>query len=206
MPLAVAAVITRTRSYRMFVLLLTPVFVLVTNRWHPGYYTAAIRIADVALGGALAGIAALIAPSTERQRLPDVLVALIDAIQRYVELTFAIVPTTADRAPLANARRAVGIAFENAEVSLERMLAEPKLLQHGAERAMLLITYARRLSGALTSHSIADHAPLSPPVKTYVMTALTAARDAAPPPPQDPPDESRLVHYAELIRAQARLV
>lgn len=32
-PLAVAAVITRTRSYRLFVLLLTPVFVLVTDRW-----------------------------------------------------------------------------------------------------------------------------------------------------------------------------
>jgi uncharacterized membrane protein YccC len=218
-PLAVAAVITRTRSYRMFVLLLTPVFVLVTNRWHPGYATAVVRIADVALGGALAGVAALIAPSTERERLPEALAALIDAIQRYVELTFEIVPTAADRAPLAAARRTVGIAFENAEASLERMLAEPRPLRRGNADAVVLLTYGRRLTAALTGLDEArrDERPALPDlVKQDVLVALAQARahvtagttiergvqPAAPALGADPALD-KLVHYAALVRQVA---
>ena len=200
LPLAMAAVLTRPRSYRLFVVFLTPVFLLVADHWHPESGLALVRIVDVAIGGAIAFVTALVIPSTERRRLPEALAAVFDALSRYVE------KVGAPGADLASARREVGIALENAELSLERMLAEPKLLQLGAERAVLLITYARRLSNSLTSHSIADHAPLAPPVKAYVLTSLAAARDHAPALPMAPPDESRLVHYAELIRAQARLV
>ncbi len=212
-PLAVAAVITRTRSYRLFVLFLTPVFVLVTDRWHPGYYTAVVRIVDVALGAALAGVAALIAPSTERTRLPEALATLIDAIQRYLELTFEIVPTDADRAPLAAARRATGIAFENAEVSLERMLAEPKPLRRGNADAAVLLTYGRRLTAALTALDEArrDERPVMPELvkqdvtaalaqaRAHITTGTTIERSTQPPVNVQAPLD-KLVHYAALVR------
>jgi len=209
-PLAVGAVITRTRSYRVFVLLLTPVFVLVTDRWHPGIRTAGVRIADVALGGALAGIAALIAPSSERARLPDTLAAALDAIRRYVELSFEILPAGGDQAPLAVVRRDVGIAFENAEVSLERMLAEPKALRRGNADAAVLLTYGRRLAAALTSLAETTTHPVMPDaVKTDVLDAIAAARAhvltgatiARPASARSvaPPLE-KLVHYAALMR------
>jgi uncharacterized membrane protein YccC len=209
-PLAVGAVITRTRSYRVFVLLLTPVFVLVTDRWHPGIRTAGIRIADVALGGALAGIAALIAPSSERARLPDALAAALDAIRRYVELSFEILPVDGDRAPLVTVRREVGIAFENAEVSLERMLAEPKALWRGNADAAVLLTYGRRLTAALTSIAETTTTPVMPEaVRTEVLDAIAAARayvltgatiTRAPPMPNVARPLDKLVHYAALLR------
>jgi uncharacterized membrane protein YccC len=209
-PLAVGAVITRTRSYRVFVLLLTPVFVLVTDRWHPGIRTAGIRIADVALGGALAGIAALIAPSSERARLPDALAAALDAIRRYAELSFEILPVGGDQAPLVIVRREVGIAFENAEVSLERMLAEPKPLRRGNADATVLLTYGRRLSAALTSIAETTTRPVMPEaVKVEVLDAIAAARahvltDATiarmPPTPNVEPPLDKLAHYAALLR------
>jgi uncharacterized membrane protein YccC len=209
-PLAVGAVITRTRSYRVFVLLLTPVFVLVTDRWHPGIRTAGIRIADVALGGALAGIAALIAPSSERARLPDALAAALDAIRRYVELSFEILPVDGDRAPLVTVRREVGIAFENAEVSLERMLAEPKTLWRGNADAAVLLTYGRRLTAALTSIAETTTTPVMPEaVQTEVLDAIAAARayvltgattTRAPPMPNVARPLDKLVHYAALLR------
>ena len=211
-PLAVGAVITRTRSYRIFVLLLTPVFVLVTDHWHPGIRTAGVRIADVALGGALAAIASLIAPSSERARLPDALAAALDSIRRYAELSFEILPAGLDRAPLSEARRAVGIALENAEVSLERMLAEPKALRRGNADAAVLLTYGRRLSAALTS--LAETTTTSPAipevVRADVLSALAAARAhvltgarferGALPSSKLAPPLDKLQHYAALVR------
>jgi uncharacterized membrane protein YccC len=209
-PLAVAAVITRTRSYRLFVLLLTPVFVLVTDRWHPGVWTAGVRIADVVLGGALAGIAALIAPSTERTRLPEALVAVLDAIQRYVTLTFELVPARGNRAALADARREVGVALETAEVSLERMLAEPRPLRRGNADAAVLLTYGRRITAALTTIDEAGITELPAFVRDDVRAALAAAREHVltgariPPPAQPPPSVAppldKLEHYAALVR------
>ena len=216
-PLAVAAVITRTRSYRLFVLLLTPVFVLVTDRWHPGIYTVGVRIADIALGGALAGVAALIAPSTERARLPDALAAMLDSLARYADATFATLQHGGDRAHLTLLRRQLGVAFENAEVSLERMLAEPKPLRRGHADAAVLLTYGRRLSATLTAldEGAAGGPSIAIPeeVERRVRDALAAARahvvsdttvERAPPYTVDAgPQVDRLVHFATLLRQTA---
>ena len=203
-PLSIAAVVTRPRSYRLFVVFLTPVFLLVADRWHPDSGLALVRIADVAIGGALAIVAAFVIPSVEHGRLPDALAAVLDALAAYVEHV-----AVGRRGELASARRAVGVALENAEASLERMLAEPAALQRGAEPAMFLVTYGRRLSAALTSVTeLGELAQLPADVHAYVLDALAAARQVIlggrPPPPREPPEAppalARLVHFAELIR------
>ncbi|MEP6859082.1 MAG: FUSC family protein [Deltaproteobacteria bacterium] len=216
-PLAVAAVITRTRSYRLFVLLLTPVFVLVTDRWHPGLYTIGVRIADIALGGALAAVAALIAPSTERARLADALAAMLDALARYADGAFEVLSQGSDRARLTLLRRELGVALETAEVSLERMLAEPKPLRRGTANAAVLITYARRLSATLTA---LDEAAAGGPrptipeaIQAHVQSAIAAAKahvltDTTVPRIEPVRADTstqidRLAHFAMLIRQTA---
>ncbi|MFT3692726.1 MAG: FUSC family protein [Kofleriaceae bacterium] len=200
-PLAVGAVITRTKSYRLFVLLLTPVFVLVTDRWHPGIYTAGVRIADVALGGALAGIAAMIIPSSEKQRLPDALATMLDRITAYVEAYEKGIDLTV-------ARREVGIALENAELSLERMLAEPKALRRGNADAVVLITYGRRMTAALTSLAETTRPTLPPALESDLLAAITAAKAHVTTGARIPRESARaqpapfdkLWHYTALMR------
>jgi len=214
-PLAVVAVVTRPRSYRLFVLFLTPVFLLVADHWHPTLDTLFVRMVDVAIGGVVAAAASVIRPSWERARLPDALAAVLDADADYVTRAFA----RAGRHELAAARRAVGVALETAESSLERMLAEPRRLQHGAAEAVLLLTYARRIAGALTALDEAHAAhPASPPpdwppaVRDYVVAELAAAKrfvtTGATEAPLEPPEVdavlARLVHHAELVGRVAK--
>ncbi len=209
-PLAVIAVVTRPRSYRMFVLFLTPIFLLVADRWSPTFETALVRMLDVAIGGAIALVASMIKPSWERARLPDALAGALDTVAAYVTSSFA----GADRTQLTAARRSVGVALETAESSLERMLAEPRRLQHGAADAVLLLTYTRRIAGALTAldESIAAHPDaarpkLAPDVRDYVVAELAAAkrfvttgeRSPVVGAPEPDPALARLVHHAELV-------
>ena len=146
-PLSVASVITKPRSYRLFVLFLTPLFVLVTDLQHADWHAAAERIGAVALGGVLALVAALIAPSRERPRLADALERVLAALGEYVELSTG----RPARPALVAARRKMGVSLEEAEASLERMLAEPRAMREGVEDAMYIITYVRRLSARITS-------------------------------------------------------
>lgn len=200
-PLAVGAVITRTKSYRLFVLLLTPVFVLVTDRWHPGIRTAGVRIADVVLGGALAGIAAMIIPSSERQRLPEALATMLDRITGYIE-------AYTKGQDLTVARRNVGVALEQAELSLERMLAEPRALRRGNADAVVLITYGRRMTAALTLLVETTRPTLPPALESDLLAAIAAARahvlsGARIPresPRAQPAPFDKLWHYAALMR------
>ncbi|MBV8756828.1 MAG: FUSC family protein [Deltaproteobacteria bacterium] len=170
-PFSVLAVITRPRSYRLFVLFLTPVFVLVTAFGHADWHVAGARIVDVTIGGAFALVAALVAPSRERLRLPDALAAMLEEIARYARLAGG----TPARSDVVTARRCVGIALEAAEASLERMLAEPKLLQHGVEDAMYLVTYARRVSAGITAH-LETTGPIPAPIADYLAATLDDAR------------------------------
>ncbi|MCE9575365.1 MAG: FUSC family protein [Deltaproteobacteria bacterium] len=216
-PLSILAVVTRPRSYSLFVVFLTPVFLMVADHWHADSSIAAVRIADVAIGGAIALVAALIVPSTERRRLPDALIAMLDALAAHVACTAAVFAGTADRAALPAGRRARGIALEDAEASLERMLAEPRLLQRGPRDAMFLVTYARRLAATVTAldeHAAVDRAaPRSFPteVSAYALDAIAAARALIATgarveprdPPLVPPQLARLVSYAALIRGLA---
>ncbi len=172
-PLSVAAVATRPRSYRLFTFFLTPVFVLVAER-HPGdWWTAAARAGDAVLGGIVALVAGvLVFPSSERNRLPDALAAMIDAAAAYADA--ALGAGSAER--IASARRAAGLAFGVAETTLERFLAEPRRDETLATDAMLLVTYTRRLVTALTSfHTLTAAAPANVPARDRAVVAAYVA-------------------------------
>ncbi len=215
-PLVVLAVVTKPRSYRLFVLFLTPVFVLVADRWHPDLGTALDRILDVALGGAIAVIASIVIPSWERQRLPEATATALDAVARHVRVAFETFAGGGDRGRLREARREVGIALEGAEISLERMLAEPRAFRRGADESVLALTYARRLSSALTAFDEsrvlrgARSLPSADDVRDYLLAAIAAAKrfvtTGVPTELHEPsgydPAFARFVHQADLLAAR----
>lgn len=154
-PLSVAAVATHRRDYRLFTFFLTPVFVLLAERFQGDWWTAAARASDAVVGGALAFVAAvLIFPSRERTRLPELLARMLDALANYAR---AVLDGMANRrlesvaASVLATRRQAGIALAEAENSLERLLTEPRHDDAAGESALQLITYARRAAGALTA-------------------------------------------------------
>lgn len=188
-PLSVAAMATRPRSYRLFTFFLTPVFVVISAR-HPGdWWVAAARVGDALAGGAVALLAALVVfPSWEHTRLSDALASMFEGVAHYTamvlrELNGAQSPQVV--AEIASRRRSAGIALIEAETSLERLLAEPIRTQNDAADAMQLVTYARRLAGAVTA--LETYATASAPgslvrdvpvddVASYVGAVLDRAR------------------------------
>lgn len=178
-PLSVAAVATQRRSYRLFTFFLTPVFVLLAERYVGDWWTAAARAGDAALGGGIAFVAAvLVFPSRERNRLPELLARMLEAIATYALTVFE--PSLRGTAAATNtqvmsARRAAGIALSEAENSLERLLVEPRHADADGEYALQLITYGRRTASALTAIDTYFTRDLTP---TEALDAISARRVA----------------------------
>ncbi|HEY2511164.1 MAG TPA: FUSC family protein [Polyangiaceae bacterium] len=154
-PFSIAAVVTRPRSYRLFTFFLTPVFLVVAMRYPGDWWTALERGGDTIAGGMIALLAALgLFPHwEERVGLPEALAAMDRAVFAYVAAIEEASPrpdATADQR-VAEARVPAALAIAEAETSLERFLAEPLRRTGDEERAMALITYARRLALASTA-------------------------------------------------------
>lgn len=187
-PLSIAAVATRPRSYRLFTFFITPVFVLLAGRWDGDWWIAAARAGDSALGGAIALAAALVFPSREEKRLSAALDEVQVAVRRYVEVVIeAQLARTPSSLDVVAARREVGLALGAAETSLERMLAEPLRSAAEAEDAMLFVTHARRLSNTFTTldaqHVAEEDAAILRAVLAHVLGLLDRARNVVVTPP-----------------------
>ncbi|MEI9940888.1 MAG: FUSC family protein [Pseudomonadota bacterium] len=184
-PLSVAAVATHRRNYRLFTFFLTPVFVLLAERFQGDWWVAAARASDAAIGGGIAFVAAVfIFPSRERTRLPELLARMLDAVANYAVVVFEGVAnrhTDAVEARIMTARRDAGIALSEAENSLERLLTEPRHDTPAAEYALQLITYGRRAAGALTAidtysaRDLTREAPLGAELARALATFLVGA-------------------------------
>lgn len=180
-PLSIAAVATRPRSYRLFTFFLTPVFVLLAARTPGDFRVAWDRALDALAGGAIALVAALgVLPSWEGEQLPETLASVVDSVARQVSAVFDAwqSPGPLAIAAASRARREAGIALNEAEAALERVLAEPRRPGPLAGPAMQILTYARRLSGALTAlqATVLGRVPAPPAtVPAYVLSALSAA-------------------------------
>jgi uncharacterized membrane protein YccC len=214
-PLSAAAVITRPRSYRLFVLFLTPVFVLMSDHLHGSWSTLEARVGDVIAGGMIAAVAAALLPTWERERLPSVLGVLCDTLIRHADEALAAWSDGRyHTVELVAVRRDVGAALENAEASLERMLSEPARRREDPQQAVFLLTYGRRLSGALTTLDVIE-VRLTPDeiagLRAYLGGVLARARavvtgEPDPGEPPEPPEVTspsqaivRLLEYARLV-------
>ncbi len=222
-PLAVIALSVRTASFGLYIMLLTPLIVLLSELGHAGasgIEIAAMRAAYTLAGGLLAVAGALILwPSWEPERLAGELAAALRAHACHARAEFALL-LDADAARLAAAeaaRRGAGIASNNLEASLARALNEPRRGRQAMLDVALVIDAAlRRVAGRLIAMRLDASVPAAEDrialaawgawiaVALETLAADTAA--ALPPPPERLPRESasaeaigRLARQVELI-------
>ena len=153
-PFTVASVAVLPLNYGVFVLLLTPVFVLLAEP-HPGDWgIAGLRVANTILGGIIALAASqLLWPVRELTTYP----AQLAGVLRELRAMFAVVTSDSDpaspewRRVVDAARRRFGLAVTNAEATMQRLITEDSASPHRVEAAMTVTTYGRRMVSTLAA-------------------------------------------------------
>lgn len=158
-PMTVLALAFRAVNFGLFMAFVTPVVVLLVEIARPGQNQvelALLRAAYTVAGGGLALLfSAVLWPSWEPRRLRGELRAAIVAHGRYAcaEIDALLDPSAAGA--VERARRAAGMASNNAEASLQRLLLEPARGNASRLEAALAIDAAlRRIAGRVSALQI----------------------------------------------------
>jgi uncharacterized membrane protein YccC len=151
-------------DYGWYCFFLTPTFVLLSLPHLRDWHFAGIRMGTTLLGAVVAVIAMrLLWPERERVELERLLArgALADAayVRAMVGYWQALDAKAseesrvrAQRSLLAPARRACGLAINDAEEMLDRLVLEPRVGQSARwEEALTFATYLRRMTRAVTT-------------------------------------------------------
>ncbi len=163
-PLAVAALAVRAVSFGLFMVLLTPLVVLLSELGRPGSSEVVIALTRagfaVAGGGVALALAWLLWPAWEPERVQAELSTAIRAHGRFAAAEIAFLIGEATAAAVAEARRAAGVASNALEASLQRALLEPHRDGTARLQAALTVDAAlRRMAGRLTALQVAAAAP-----------------------------------------------
>ena len=155
-PLAVLALAVRAVNFALFMACVTPVIVLLVELARPGQSQldlALMRGLYTLAGGVLALLfSALLWPAWEPARLLGELRAAIAAHGRYACAELAALLGEAAPAAVEQARRAAGVASNNVEASLQRVLLEPARGETDRLEAALTIDAAlRRMAGRVSA-------------------------------------------------------
>ena len=218
-----------TVDYAWYCFFLTPTFVLLTIRGAHGWDIAGIRAMDTFLGAALALIAVkLLWTESEHLRLGSILARSAAANAAYLSALLRYWSSTAgergevEREVLSVARRQVGLANNESEEALERLMLEstpPPAGAINAEHALAFATYSRRLTQSVTTIAILHAMAPNPQWEAFVedlrgrlerTAALLRGEDVAPAQPRAalPADEQqgqgvRLRRQVEVLERSA---
>ncbi len=154
-------------DYGLYCFFLTPTFVLLSLPHLRDWHFAGVRIGTTLLGAVVAVIAMrLLWPERERVELERLLArgaladaAYVSAMVGYWQALDAKASdesrVRADRSLLAPARRACGLAINDAEEMLDRLVLEPRVGQSARwEEALTFATYLRRMTRAVTTLAV----------------------------------------------------
>ena len=151
-PLVCATMALRPVSYALFVLFMTPTFVLVADFASNGgseFVVAATRLGNNVLGCVIALSATfLLWPSREPARFDDRLAAAIGANLAY--LAAALARARTDDAEIDRLRRAAGLASNNAEETLARLRLERINTSATEKLGSTALALLRRVAGTAT--------------------------------------------------------
>ena len=204
-PFTVASVAVLPLNYGVFVLLLTPVFVLLAEP-HPGDWgIAGLRVVNTVLGGIIAFAASqLLWPAQEFATYPTQLAGVLRELRTLLTVVTSDAngSSPSERGVVDEARRHFGLAVTNAEATLQRLMTEAPANPLRVEASMTVTTYGRRMASTLIAiaEARALHAPaIAPEVTAQLIAELDAmiaslegsapplqpeiALDLAPPPP-----------------------
>jgi uncharacterized membrane protein YccC len=206
-PFTVAAVAVLPLNYGVFVLLLTPVFVLLAEP-HPGDWgIAGLRVVNTLLGGVIALAAAqLLWPARELATYAKQLADLLRDLRALLMTSIAEADPAAPewKRVVDDTRRRFGVAVTNAEVTMQRLITEDSPNPHRVEAAMTVTVYGRRVAStlsALAAARVRDVVAIPPTVVSELISKLDAAiaslDGASPPVAADP------IGTAEATRPEA---
>ena len=162
-PLALLALAILPVSYAAFAFFLTPAFVLAWLPYSGDWQLALIRTGNTIAGAVISVLAmTFLFPIYERDRAPQFLRASLAADRRYLAQlgeNWRIRTNGGSGAGrlIANARRAAGLAHNDTEESLERLLAEswPRRRPF-AQFVATFVTYLRRFAQSVTTLTAID--------------------------------------------------
>ena len=153
-PLSLLAIAVLPLSYAAFAFFLTPAFVLAWLPYSGDWQLALIRILNTFAGALISVLAMMfLFPIYERDRAPAFLRASLRADRDYLEQLVASWHSDSPIArPVASARRRAGLAHNDTDESLQRLLAEswPRRLPL-AHFATAFVTYLRRFAQSVTT-------------------------------------------------------
>jgi uncharacterized membrane protein YccC len=154
-------------DYGWYAFFLTPTFVLLSLPHLRDWHFAGVRIGNTVLGAAVAVLAMrLLWPEREQVEMTRLLARGAQADAEYVRAMLTFWRTTdsthhdaarvdADRRLLAPSRRACGLAINDAEEALDRIMLEPQVSLSNQipkwEPALTFVTYLRRMTRAVTT-------------------------------------------------------
>jgi uncharacterized membrane protein YccC len=215
-PLAMACMSFRAVNYSLFVLFLTPLFVLILDLTHPGVREpaiAGIRALNTVIGGAIALAGSLLLwPGSEGDRLK---LDLADAIERNGKLAGVALSTPGDDVrAIRAARREAGLASNKADEARRRAALEIWWRRAELHAADDVLAALRRLAGTAVALWL-DGPPATAHVGDRAMGAWTADASASAaralregwPVPADPPpapDPGRAAPIVDEIAALYR--
>jgi uncharacterized membrane protein YccC len=156
-PLSVLAMAFRSVSYAIYILCITPLFILLTELFNNGgVFTPALgglRIVDNLAGASLGLLGALVLwPSWESRYLRQRLAKDVRCNGNFLLAALDAWMGNLGNEQVEVARRYAGLAGNNAEASLRRELDEPR--RHSVEEigaAMTITAAARRLGGVASA-------------------------------------------------------
>jgi uncharacterized membrane protein YccC len=164
----------------VFVLLLTPVFVLLAEP-HPGdWELAGLRAANTLLGGVIALAAAqLLWPVHELSTYARQLADLFRDLRTLLETVIGDGDPAAPqwKQSVGDARRRFGVSVTNAEATMQRLITEDSPNLRRVEAAMTVTTYGRRMAStlsALAESRARDQSAISKQESTALLAGLEA--------------------------------
>jgi uncharacterized membrane protein YccC len=162
-PLAFCALAVMPLSYTLYCFFVTPTFVLAFLPYVGDWQLAGVRVLDTLFGAMIAMAAmSVLWPALERRRFGVQLQRSLQANLRYLDALIAQwneqKPGEAEPA-VAAARRAIGLAHNDTEDSLDRLRLEPSWTSRGGlrggaratEAAIAFVTYLRRFGQSITT-------------------------------------------------------
>jgi uncharacterized membrane protein YccC len=189
-PISIAAMTFRAIDYGVYVLFLTPQFVLINALAEPGTGDLGLswlRAVNSVLGGILALAAGtLLWPGRELRHVPTELAKSIAANRDYLSRVLDARLHGGRRDSVDASRRLASLASNNAEASVQRLLSEPENDPVVLEAAMTIVTSVRRLTGAITVIWLMPGKPATwqatlgfEPLVEWISDALQAMTNAA---------------------------
>jgi uncharacterized membrane protein YccC len=158
--LLVTAMSVRSLSYGVFMILLTPVVILLLNLTSKGgWEIGALRIVDSLIGGSLALLGSyLLFPSWERQQLSAQLATTMRANLAYfqqVAASYLHPESEPSTETIKNLRHQAALKNANAAAAAQRLFSEPLHVRGEVEPIMMLMLYIRAFFSSVTT--LAEH-------------------------------------------------